>query len=111
MDETTTTTEALIRLLVYAPWNEATGREVVTELRRRGPTALAALRSAVMDATAPKLTRMVVATLLGESCQPDDKFALTRVSSDSDRDVADTARAALDRCEHLHRDGRDSLAH
>jgi len=99
---TTTTTQALIRLLVYAQWNEETGREVVAELRNRGPEALGELKSALMDPAAPKLTRMVVASLLGEECGPDAESALASATKDGDADVAGTARSALAHCEDRH---------
>lgn len=92
-------TQALIRLLVYAQWNTETGREVVSELRTRGPEALADLKAALMDAAAPKVTRMVIASLLGEECGPGAEAALASATGDQDSDVADTARSALTHCE------------
>lgn len=99
MDHLTTPTQALIQLLVYGQWNPETGREVVAELRSRGPAAIADLTAALKNPSLPKVTRMVVASLLGERCGPEAESALSHAAGDSDGDVAGTAKTARSRCD------------
>ncbi len=99
MDHLTNSTQALIQLLVYGQWNPETGREVVAELRSRGPAAIADLTAALKNPALPKVTRMVVASLLGEKCGAEAESALAHAAGDADGDVAGTAKTARTRCD------------
>ena len=101
MVRNTANAEALIRLLPYAEWNVACGREVLHELEALGPAAVFALARTLADPGHGRFPRLAAAWVLGRIGTREAQGALRAATEDDDREVASTAAKVLTTRTHL----------